>query len=790
MKLPKHYDPKEREAKIQEFWQKNNIFRFDTNSKAKIYSIDTPPPTVSGEMHLGHAFSYTQQDIIARYKRMRGFNVFYPFGTDDNGLPTERLIEKEKRVSASAMEREEFVKLCLEVLEKELRPKYLRDWKRIGMSCDWSIFYTTINKHCQKISQESFVDLYKMGREYRKHAPFIWCPTCQTAIAQVELQDKAKHSKLVYMRFDTSIGGKITIATTRPELMPACVAVHVHPEDSRYKKFIGAKAIIPFFKREVKVYANRDVDMNFGSGAVYHCTFGDMDDVGWTEKFKIKAIEIMNKDGTLNEQAGKYSGLKPKEARESIIGDLEKEGRIEKIEQISHVVNTHERCGTEIEILMTDQWFIKYLDLKKEFLKMGKKLRWYPKHMRNRYDNWVKGLKYDWCISRQRFFGVPFPVWYCKNCNGIILADKRQLPVDPLKDKPPVKECPKCKSLEFVPEGDVFDTWATSSLTPRLAASLFPKYYKKLYPMDLRPQAHDIISFWLFNTVVKSYLHDGVNPWSKVMISGWALDPDGKKMSKSLGNIVEPRHMIEKYSADALRFWAASSKLGDDVPFKEKELVAGQKTVTKLWNASKLIITHLKGYKHRRVKLEQFDSWQISKLNRVVKLCTDSLEDYAYHKLKSETEKFFWHTFCDNYLEIVKNRLYNPKNKKEKESAQYTIYTSLLTILKLFAPIMPHITEEIYQLYFKRHEKGKSIHLSLWPEHSLKLVDKKLEREGDEIVEIISKVRQYKTSCKKPLNQEIILTIPVKYKNSKFLSDLKSVTKAKELRFGSLKMEA
>ena len=574
MELSKHYNQKEAESKIQKFWEKNKIYKFNEKSKAKIYSIDTPPPTVSGKMHLGHAASYSQEDFIVRFKRMQGLNVFYPFGTDDNGLPTERLIEKEKGVKATKMNRQEFIKLCSTTLEKELRPKYLADWKRIGMSCDWDLLYSTIDKNVQKISQESFIDLYNKKREYRKRTPFMWCPDCQTAIAQVELEDKEKSSQFIYMKFDTSIGESLIIATTRPELLPACVGISVHPSDKRYRKFVGATAKLPFFNREIKIQADEDVDPDFGSGILYRCTFGDMEDAEWVNKNKITPIEVLNKDGTLNKKGGKYQGLSTKEARKEIIKDLEKENRIEKIEPIQHVVNVHERCGTEIEILMTDQWFIKYLDLKKEFLKIGNKLNWHPNHMKNRYDNWVKGLKYDWCISRQRFFGVPFPVWYCKGCGEIILADKKNLPVDPLKDSPPIKNCPKCKSKMFEPEKDVLDTWATSSLTPKIAASLVPNFYNKIYPMNLRPQAHDIISFWLFNTVVKSYLEDKRAPWTDVIISGWVLDPHGKKMSKSKGNVIEPQEMIEHYSADSLRFWAASSKLGEDIPFQEKELVS------------------------------------------------------------------------------------------------------------------------------------------------------------------------------------------------------------------------
>ena len=780
------YNPKESEKKYKLYWEKNKIYTFNPNSTKPIYSIDTPPPTVSGKMHIGHAFSYSQQDFVIRYKRMQGYNIFYPFGTDDNGLPTERLIEKEKNITPQKVGRKEFIKICLNTLNKELRPKYIQDWKSIGISCDWSIFYTTINKHCQKISQKSFIDLYKQKREYRKRTPFMWCPECQTAIAQVELKDKEKESQFVYIKFDTSINKPIVIATTRPELMPACIAIHVHPEDKRYKEFINQKAKIPFFNREVKIYANEDVDPDFGSGAVYHCTFGDMDDAEWIEKFKIQPIEIMDKDGTLNEKAGKYQGLNSKQARKAIIEDLQKAGLIQKIEPIKHVVNTHERCDTEIEILMTDQWFIKYLDLKQQFLKQGSKLNWYPKHMKNRYDNWVKGLKYDWCISRQRYFGIPFPVWYCKKCNEIILADESQLPVDPLTDKPK-DPCPKCKSTSFEPEKDILDTWATSSLTPQIVASLFPKLYKKLYPMNLRPQAHDIISFWLFNTVVKSYLHNKINPFEDVVISGWALDPKGKKMSKSKGNIIEPQEMIQKYSADCLRFWAASSKLGEDLPFQEKELVAAQRLTTKLWNASKFSFSHLENYKLQKPKeLEILDLWLLIKLNQLVKSSTDAFDKYEYSRTKIETENFFWNVFCDYYLEIIKDRLYNSnkRGQQQKISAQYTLHYSLLTILKLLAPITPFITEEVYQHYYAKKEKCKSIHISSWPEYDPKLINKKAEKIGDKTIQLISEVRKFKSKNNKSLKTPVLLTLDKQDKDlESILEDLKAVTNASKIDF-------
>lgn len=755
MEIPQNYNPKESEQKWMGFWEKEKIYSFDPDSKAEIFSVDTPPPTVSGRMHLGHSFSYAQQDFVVRFQRMLGKNVFYPFGTDDNGLPTERMIEKMKNAKGQLMKRKEFVDLCLKTLE-ETRPDFVYDWKRIGISADFGIFYTTINEHCQRISQRSFLQLYKNNRIYRKRAPFVWCPECQTAIAQVEMKDSERDSRMVYMKFDTSRDEQIIIATTRPELLPACVAIHIHPDDKRHKHLIGAKAKIPFSDREVTITANKDVDMEFGSGIVYHCTYGDMDDVKWLEELKIEPIEVLNKDGILNEKAGRFKGLHIKKAREAVVKALEDEGRIAKIEPIRHVVNVHERCGTDIEILNTDQWYIKYLDLKNDFIKYGRKIKWHPEHMYIRYENWIQGLKWDWNISRQRHFGIPIPVWYCRKCSEIIVADEKQLPADPLVDKP-LHKC-RCGSNEFIGEKDVMDTWATSSLTPDIAIELFDKKtQKKLFPMSLRPQAHDIITFWLFNTVVKSYFHHKSIPWNNVMISGFVLDPHGKKMSKSKGNVIDPREMVSKYSADSLRFWAAGSRLGDDLPFQEKDLVTGSKFTTKIWNASKFAFMHLADYEGRKPqKLEMMDLWILSKLSKVVKIATENFVNYEYSHTKLETETFFWHTFCDNYLEIVKDRLYNADNrgKEARLSAQYALYITLLTVIKLMAPIMPFITEELYQLYYRKHEKTKSVHITKWPE--IKMIDEHAEHIGDFVVSVAEFVRREKTS------KQVSLKTPVK----------------------------
>jgi len=781
-----NYDPKEAELRIQKFWEKEGIYKFDLNSKAKVFSIDTPPPTVSGKMHAGHAFNYAIFDVIARFKRMNGFNLFYPFGTDDNGLATERLIEKMKNVKARHMQRKDFVKICLDTL-KEIRPGFVADWKRIGMSCDWGIFYSTIDDHSRKISQRSFIELYKQNREYQKEAPTIWCPECQTAIAQVELKDKTSDTFFNDIVFKT---GKedLIISTTRPELLPSCVAVFYNPSDARYKKLKGKKAKVPLFNFEVPILEDKSADPAKGTGLVMCCTFGDQMDVEWWNSHKLPLKISIDKSGKLNELAGKYQGMPVKAARKEIIEDLKKQSLLIKQEKISHAVNVHERCDTPVEFLVTKQWFIKYLDLKDKFLELGKKLKWYPDFMRVRYENWINGLKWDWCISRQRYFGVPFPVWYCEKCGEVILADEKKLPVDPLTDKPSVKECPKCGGKDFVPEEDVLDTWATSSLTPRLAIELMPeKIQAKLYPMSLRPQGQDIVTFWLFNTVVKSWMHYKTQPWENAMVTGYVLSADQEKMSKSKGNIVEPQMLIEKYSADALRFWSCSVKLGEDLPLDEKEFIAGQKTITKLWNAAKFSMPNSSTKKPK--SFEKIDLWLLSKLNELIEKCTEAYENYDSAKARQEISLFFWHTFCDNYLEIIKDRIYN--NKKGKESAQYVLHEAFLTVIKLLAPIMSHITEELYQIYFKKEEKKKSIHISEWPKFDKKMIDDKIDAVGDKFVEILKEVRMAKSKAQKSMKAEISMTLEKKDFDllKDVIEDLKSVTSAKDIKTGKFEIK-
>ncbi len=788
MELPKKYNSKESEKKWSAFWKKERFFVFREDNSKKVYSIDTPPPTISGTIHIGHAFSYSQAEFIARYKRMKGFNVFYPFGFDDNGLPTEKFVEKKRKIKANKMDRNEFISICLEETAKA-EEEYKKVWDSLGISCDWNLFYSTISPEARKISQLSFIELYEMGREYRKEAPTIWCPDCRTAISQVELEDKEFDSFFNDIFFELEGGKKIIISTTRPELIPACVAVMVNPEDKRSKDLIGKKIKVPLMNYSVKVIGDTRVDPSKGSGIVMNCTFGDQVDMEWWKAYNLPLRIIIDENGRLNEKAGKFAGLKLFEARKAILDELKSKGLLKEQRPIKHTVNVHERCQTPIEFLVTKQWFIKYLDLKEDFLKAGNELNWFPDYMKHRYDNWIKGLQWDWCISRQRFYGIPFPVWYCKKCGEIILADKKDLPVDPLKDKPK-KSC-VCGSNEFESEKDVLDTWATSSLTPLINAEWNGKNFnKKVFPMDLRPQAHDIISFWAFNTVVKSILHTKKIPWENIMISGWGLDSKGKKMSKSKGNIITPQQIIEKYSADALRYWASSINLGNDAPFQEKDVQTGQKLITKLWNASKFSIMNLEDFDGKKpLKLELMDEWILHKFNSVVKSMADHFDKYEYSKAKAELELFFWQDFTDNYLELIKDRIYNPdkRGKQSKQSAQFTLEKILFGILKGFAPIMPFITEEIYHLYFSEKEKQKSIHISNFPEFNKTLVNEKAFLAGEEAVKVISSVRKFKASKQVSVKAEIELTLEKKKLNriDNALNDLKAVLNTKKVSEGN-----
>ncbi len=779
----KRPDFRRMEEKTAKFWEDESLYRFAPNSNKPVYSIDTPPPTISGNLHIGHAFSYSQTEFIARYKRMVGFNVFYPFGYDNNGLPTEMLTEEKLGIKARDLPRHEFVKKCLET-SKEVEAQYEQVFKRMGLSCDWTQTYRTIEPRVQRLSQFSFLNLHKKGRVYRKLAPTIWCPKCGTAISQTELEDREKQAAFNYVLFELGDGKKIEIATTRPELLSSCLAVFVHPGDKKHSALIGKKAKVPLFGMRVPILADERVDPEKGTGIVMFCTFGDLTDVEWFNARDFKAIISVDENGKMTEAAGKYSGLGIEEAREKITADLKEAGLLSRQEPLIHTLNVHERCGTPIEFLLTEQWFIKYLDLKKEYLKAGKEMKWYPEHMRVRYDNWVNGLQWDWCISRQRYFGIPFPVWCCRKCGREILAEEGQLPVDPLKDKPRGK-C-ECGCSEFRPEKDVLDTWATSSLTPLINAGWSEKgrekRFKQLYPMTLRANAHDIITFWDFHTVAMDLFHTDMVPFREIMISGHGLDRNGKKMSKSRGNVVKPLEVMDKYSADALRWWAAGVKLGEDLNYREEDIRAGIRMCTKLWNVARFLSMHLSGKPKKPKKHNILDRWILAELNAVVEKSTEAFDSYEYSKAKSAAEGFFWNSFCDNYMEMVKYRLYG---NEEKQAALWTLYTAFLSQLKLFAPVIPFITEEIYQKLFRAFEGKKSIHLEEWPAFSKKPESGQALEAGRAAVAAISELRKWKKEKNLPLGAEvggILLEHPEAEKMTLVRREIAKTMRAKELK--------
>jgi len=761
--LEKRYDFKTRETYWQEEWEKDDTYSFDPSAKDR-YMIDTPPPSISGNVHMGHVFSYLQIDIIARHQRMLGKSVYFPFGYDDNGLPTEHYIQRTQKIKMSEISRGDFVHICADTTA-DMKNIYRDIFKHAGISANFKDTYSTYSQNTQKISQMSFLELYKKGEIERRNSATLWCPTCCTAIAQSEVDTAEMDSFMNYISF--GIKGseeRLKIATTRPELLSACVCVFVHPDDESRAHLVGGTAISPIYNREVPIIANRDVDLEKGTGAVMCCTFGDEADAKWQKEYNLPILEAIAFNGRMTKLAGDLEGLKVAEARAQIIEKLRDAGILYDQQAITHVVSTHERCGTAMEIMTKPQWFIKILDKKQQIYDAGERLNWYPEHMKKRFLNWVDGLKWDWCISRQRYFGVPFPVWYCKNCGEIVLAPENALPIDPTVTQPNCT-CPKCNCSEFVGETDVMDTWATSSLTPQICCDLIThKGLDDTYtPMDLRPNAHDNIRVWDFYTVAKSLLHFGKLPWGNVMISGWGLSATGSKLSKSKSNggTLSPDETYAKFSADVTRYWASNASLGKDVYIKDEEFNNGAKLMNKLWNASRFVLSFLDDYDYTAPeKLLPMDAWIIACYQDAFSRFGQAFLKYEMGLALNEVEKLFWN-FCDNYIEIAKNRLYKPEiyGEDAKKSAQYASSTVLLGLLKMLSIYMPHITEEIYQDAFAKREGNISIHQSGY----LKLttpIDPELIKNGNIVCDIVSEIRGYKSrnnlSLKEALNKVTI----------------------------------
>lgn len=767
----KPYDPKAVEDKWREKWFADKTYKWDpAGARADSFVIDTPPPTISGHLHMGHIYSYTQTDVIARFMRMAGKNVFYPMGWDDNGLPTERLVEKQRSIRAGDLSREDFIKICHEVVN-ESEKDYRALFRGIGLSVDWDQEYQTINDTSRKLSQMSVLDLFKKNELYRQYQPTLWDVADQTALAQAEIAEKEMPGTMWQIPFFTRDGAEIVIATTRPELLGACVALMVC---DKYAHLKGQTVTTPLYGVSVPVIVDDKVDPEKGTGAVMCCTFGDVTDIEWWKTYKLETRVIIDKLGRntgalpwapdAGEVIAALTGLKVNAAKTKIVEILKEKGLLRGETPVQRMVPCAERSGAALEIIVTPQWFVKVLDKKEELIAQGKKIKWHPEYMRIRFEQWTENLKWDWCISRQRYFGVPLPFWYSKRKGEegkIIPADPAQLPVNPLVDLPA-----GYTRGEVDGETDVMDTWATSSVTPQLSSrgitkelSIDSGRHAKLYPAHLRPQAHEIIRTWAFYTIVKSYLHEKTVPWEDIALSGWCLAEDRTKMSKSKGNVVRPEDLIVENSADVIRYWTATSRLGLDTAFDKNIFKIGRRLQTKLWNAARFVSLQIPGFKpaaktlaeSKAVITEPLDLWISTRLAETIKAATEHHKNYDYADALRVVEEFFWRDFCDNYLELVKARAYDPEggDAAGQLSARTTLYFVLEAVLRLFAPVMPYLTEELYSSLFEdRFKAAGSIHArGMWPKAEDYISDTRAAGEGATVVNILAAVRKAKSEA-------------------------------------------
>jgi valyl-tRNA synthetase len=742
------------ESKWSERWQANGTYRFDRkHTRDQVYSIDTPPPTVSGSLHVGHVFSFTHTDLVARFQRMRGKAVFYPMGWDDNGLPTERRVQNYYGVKcdpalpydsgfqppekpgkqAISISRPNFIELCNRLTAED--EKAFEDlWRYLGISVDWSLTYATIDRRAQRVSQTAFLRLLKRGIAYQLEAPTLWDIDFRTAVAQAELEDREQPGAYHRIRFARPDSTFVEIDTTRPELIPACVALVAHPDDARYQPLFGTEVITPLFKVPVPVKAHALADPEKGSGIAMICTFGDITDVTWWRELKLPVRAIIQPNGAFRpvtwgsagwesrDAAGaqaaydQLANLSASKARARIVELLQESGNlIGEPRPITHPVKFYEKGDRPLEIVTSRQWFIKTMEFREELLARGAELQWHPEFMRHRYDNWVNGLSGDWCISRQRFFGVPFPVWYPIDANGQIdyarpiVADESQLPMDPSSDTPPGYSADQRNQPSgFAGDPDVMDTWATSSLTPQIAADWLgdPDLFARVFPMDLRPQAHDIIRTWLFTTVLRSQLEHGSLPWGHTAISGFVTDPDRKKMSKSKGNVITPMEFLKEFGSDGVRYWAANVRPGGDGIFDVGEIKVGRRLAIKMLNAAKFALMQAEP---RGPITEPLDRGMLSSLSTLVRESTEQFEAYDYSKVLEQSERFFW-SFCDDYLELVKGRRYGDFTAEGAASANSAMLVALSTLLRLFAPFLPFVTDEVWSWW-----QSGSVHNAKWP---------------------------------------------------------------------------
>lgn len=759
--LPKEFDVIAIEKKWQKKWEELGIYHFDwKDEKRPTFSIDTPPPYPSGEFHMGNVLNWTYFDMVARYKRMRGYNVYFPQGWDCHGLGIEVQAERENSIRKREIPPDKFRKLCEKLVEK-----YIAIMKegviRLGCSVDWTTEYRTMDPDYWRRTQLSFVILHKKGFMYQGTHPVNWCPGCETAIADAEVDYGEREGTLHYIKFPLDNSPEhLLIATTRPEFIPACVAVAINPADDRFKKFIGRKIAVPIVNRTVNVISDEGVDPAFGTGVVMICTYGDKEDVKTVIKHKLPVITLLTENGKINENGGKYAGLTISEAKKGIVKDLEAAGLLAKTEKIKQQIGVCDRCDTPIEILERKQWFMKTRILTDELEKKANEVVWYPDYMKTRLIDWARSLDWDWVISRQRVFGTPIPVWYCKSCHATILAEEQWVPIDPKLEKPRIEKCPKCGGGDFIPERDVFDTWMDSSISCAVHAGWPDREdWRRLFPADLHPSGIDIIRTWAYYLMVRHLALFNEKPYKSCLINGMVLGSDGRKMSKSLRNYVAAPEVLDKVGTDAARQWAANGgATGSDIPFRWPDVEYGRRFLTKLWNASRFVGSQLEDYVAcEEVWLELLDKWILSKTERLTQHVTEAFDKCQFNVVSEEIRNFTWHVFCDQYLEAIKDRLYNPNvyGENKRKASQFTLYRVLYRIIRLLAPIMPHVTEEIYQTMYVEEVGEKSLQLAQWPVADAKRIDDASEKNGDLVMAVITEIRREKAELRKSLNAKI-----------------------------------
>ena len=760
--LSRTYDPSVQEPRWQEHWKEIDLYRFKSgDSSSPTYSIDTPPPYPSGEFHVGNALNWSYIDFVARYKRMRGFNVHFPQGWDCHGLPTELRAEKTFKIRKNDLPPAKFIEICRN-LSEEYIAKMRETITRLGTSNDWKLEYKTMNPEYYKLTQLSFIILYQSGFMYKGEHPVNWCPHDETAIAEAEVVYVERKGSLHFMRFGDK-SKPLEIASTRPELLGACVAIAVHPQDERYKSLVGTLTTVPVFDRKVPIIADDDVDPKFGTGAVMVCTYGDKMDVKWQKKYHLPVIKEIGENGRIIMDDQRFKGLKIEDARKKTIEELNNNGQLIRTETVKQNVGTCWRCNTPVEILARPQWFMKTREMTRDVIDSADQLHWVPPFGKQRLIDWTMSLDWDWVVSRQRIFGTPIPAWSCEKCGEIIVANENNLPIDPRIDPPPAEACPKCGSRALKGDSDVFDTWMDSSITSAVHAG-WPQnksQFSLLFPADLQPNGLDIVRTWDYYLLVRSLALFHKPPYKTLLINGMVRGTDGRMMHKSYGNSVETGEVIKKLGADSFRQWAASGgATGYDIPFRWNDAEYGKKFLTKLWNIARFVQANApKAPDQHAIKLSSVDEWLLSSVQRLIETVTGAFENFQFNAAIEAIREFTWHSLADDYIESVKYRLQPDWSSEDSEAAKLCLRQTLLTICMLLSPICPHITEAIYH-EIELPAEDQSIHLQRWPEPEAKGLDPDRVEDGKLILATIAEARRRKAekglSLKSPIKQLVI----------------------------------